>query len=142
MTRNTPRFDKNDNLVVTKAFEKNARIYGTPEYKMWREIKSDNPNCVMVTKKIKKNPNKKTNKNLTFKNIELYISIQDNSEELFKEYENVRAISKLQKSPYNFIVDWFKKKFEGYDSYEQFFKNIEENKNSKTTDDDMFEECA
>ena len=50
---------------VTKSFEKNSRVFGTEEYKLWREFKKDYPNAVMTTKRIKKNPNKKTNKNHT-----------------------------------------------------------------------------
>ena len=63
----------NGNALVTKAFAKQARIFGTPEYKMWREIKAELPDAQMVTKKIKKNPNKKTNRNMTYENMELFI---------------------------------------------------------------------
>lgn len=45
---------------VTKAFAKNAVIFGTEEYKLWREYRKDFPNAKMVTKTIKKNPEKKT----------------------------------------------------------------------------------
>lgn len=61
---------------VTKSFEKNARVFGTEEYKLWREFKKDYPLAKMTTKRIKKNPNKKTNKNLTYKNMETFINEQ------------------------------------------------------------------
>ena len=35
---------------VTKAFAKNAVIFGTEEYKLWREYRKDFPNAKMVTK--------------------------------------------------------------------------------------------
>ena len=43
---------------VTKAFAKNAVIFGTEEYKLWREYRKDFPDAKMVTKTIKKNPEK------------------------------------------------------------------------------------
>ena len=51
----------NGNALVTKAFAKQARIFGTPEYEMWKKVRADHPNAKMETKKIKKNPEKKTN---------------------------------------------------------------------------------
>ena len=61
---------------VTKAFEKNARIFGTPEYKLWREYLKEFPNATMTTKTIKKNEDKKTYRNMTYKNMELFIDAQ------------------------------------------------------------------
>ena len=60
MTRKTaPRFVDENHVLVTREFAKNARIFGTPEYKLWREIRKDCENAEMVTKTIKKNPDKK-----------------------------------------------------------------------------------
>lgn len=39
---------------VTKAFAKNAVIFGTEEYKLWREYRKDFPDAKMVTKTIKR----------------------------------------------------------------------------------------
>jgi hypothetical protein len=64
--------EENENAViaqVTKSFEKKSRVFGTDEYKLWREFKKDYPNAKMTTKSIKKNPNKETNKNLTYENM-------------------------------------------------------------------------
>ena len=47
-----------DNIaLVTKAFQKNASIFGTDEFKLWREYKAMFPDAKMTTKTIKKNPN-------------------------------------------------------------------------------------
>lgn len=132
MNNNVIRMVNDNKAQVSKTFMKNSKIYGTPEYKLMREFKAENPNCEVVVKTIKKNPDKKTNKNLTYKNIELYISGQDNSEEILKEYMKVREASKLQKSPYKFVLDWFMERFKGFDSYKQFFKDTEKN---ETTDE-------
>ena len=46
----------NDNeAMVSKKFEKNARVFGTPEFKLWREYLREFPNAKMITKSIKKN---------------------------------------------------------------------------------------
>lgn len=118
----------NDNTAkVTKAFEKNARIFGTPEYKLWREVLKEVPDAKMTTKTIKKNPDKKTYRNMTYKNMELFIDAQENSEALMKEYKRERQMSKIQTSPYRAVLAWFCQKFEGYDNYKEFFKDEEEN---------------
>ena len=79
--KNAPRFVDETHVLVTKMFAKNARIFGTAEYKMWKEIRLDCPNAEMVTKTIKKNPNKKVDtKNMTYENM-------------------VKFIRELQKSP-------------------------------------------
>lgn len=126
---------------VTKAFEKNARIFGTPEYKLWREYLKEFPNATMTTKTIKKNEDKKTYRNMTYKNMELFIETQDNSEMRKKEFEKQKKMSKVQTNPYKAVLAWFCKEFEGYDSYKEFFKDKEENeKAAETTEKEAAEE--
>ena len=64
--KSAPKFVDDTHVLVTKEFAKNARIFGTPEYKLWKEIRLDCPEAEMVLKSIKKNPNKKNDtKNMT-----------------------------------------------------------------------------
>ena len=118
---------------VSKAFEKNAKIFGTPEYKLWKEYLKEFPNATMTTKTIKKNPDKKTYRNMTYKNMELFIEAQENSETLKKEFERQRKMSKVQTNPYKAVLAWFCKEFAGYDDYKEFFKDKEENEETKET---------
>lgn len=77
----------------------------------------------MVTKNIRKNPNKKTStKNMTYENMATYIRTQDDAEAIMVEFEKQIAKSKVQSSPYRFVLAWFVKKFEGYDSYKDYFQ--------------------
>lgn len=70
MTKSAAFVYVNDTTAqVTKSFQKNAVIFGTEEFKLWREYKAISPDAVMTTKSIKKNPNKKTRRNLTFANM-------------------------------------------------------------------------
>ena len=119
---------------VSKTFAKNAKIYGTEEYRMWREFKAENPEYVMVVKTIKKNPDKETNKNLTYENMKLYISVQDNAKELLVEFERELTLSKIQSNPYRAVLAWFLQEFKDYDSYKKFFKDLEKQKESETKD--------
>ena len=126
---------------VSKAFEKNARIFGTPEYKLWKEYLKEFPNATMTTKTIKKNADKKTYRNMTYKNMELFIEAQENSEALMKEYKRERQMSKIQTSPYRAVLAWFCQKFEDYDNYKEFFKDKEEKEAvAETTEKEAAEE--
>ena len=93
---------------VTKAFAKQARIFGTPEYREWRAFLAENPGTEMVTKTIKKAKDKKNDaKNRTYEKMAEYISLQENAAELLKEFEAQKKLSIVQKSPYRFVLNWF-----------------------------------
>lgn len=136
MIKNTIKVNDNNTVTVTKAFAKNARIYGTPEYKIWREIKLENPDFVMVTKSIKKNPDKKTNRNLTYENMRIFINEQKDAKELIIEFERQIRLSKVQTSPYCAVLAWFKKTFENYDSYKAFLKALKEKDETSHTNNE------
>ena len=129
---------------VTKAFAKNAIIFGTDEYKLWKEYRKDFPDAKMVTKTIKKNPEKKTYKNLTYKNMELFIKVQpvekdenDNVIDYMKEFERQKLMAKVQANPYKSVLAWFLEKFKDYSTYKEFFKKLEEEeKNKKEQEED------
>ena len=122
--KNAPRFVDDTHVLVTKAFMKNARIFGTTEYKMWRAIKADCPDAEMVTKTIKKNPNKRNStKNMTYPRMEIFISQQENAVTLLTEFRKQQALSKVQNDPYRYVLAWFLKTFENYDEdYHAFFE--------------------
>ena len=116
---------------VTKAFQKNAAIFGTDEFKLWREYLTYFPNAKMTTKSIKKNPNKKTRRNLTFANMVEYMKTQENSEDLLAEFETMKSRSKIQASPYQYVLSWFEAKFEGYNDLKQFMAQKEEERSAE-----------
>ena len=120
--KSAPKFVDDTHVLVTKEFAKNAKIFGTAEYKLWREIKKDCPDAVMVLKTIKKNPSKRTaTKNMTYERMAIYIREQDNAATLMVEFKKQIAISKVQTNPYRSVLAWFIQKFEGYDDYKSFF---------------------
>ena len=127
--KSAPKFINDTDVQVTREFAKNAMIFGTPEYKLWREIKKDCPDAVMVLKTIKKNPSKRTaTKNMTYERMAIYIREQDDAATLMVEFKKQIAISKVQTNPYRSVLAWFIQKFEGYDSYKSFFATEAEKK--------------
>ena len=125
------RYINDTTAQVTKAFEKKACIFGTEEFKLWREYKKEFPKAKMVTKSINKNPNQKTRRNMTFDNMEAYIATQDKAEELMEEYETIKKRSKIQKSPYQYVLSWFEAKFEGFNDLDQFMAQKEAERKAK-----------
>ena len=122
MKKIAPKFVDEKHVQVTKEFAKNARIFGTPEYKLWREIRKDCPEAEMVLKSIKKNPDKKNDtKNMTYERMAIYIRAQENAVVLMAEFKKQISLSKVQNNPYRCVLAWFIQKFENYDSYKNFF---------------------
>ena len=120
--KSAPKFVDDTHVLVTKEFAKNARIFGTPEYKLWKEIRLDCPEAEMVLKSIKKNPNKKNDtKNMTYERMAIYIREQDNAETLMVEFKKQISLSKVQSNPYRCVLAWFIQQFENYDDYKNFF---------------------
>ena len=95
MKKNVVVYVDEKTALVTKTFKKNACIFGTDEFKLWREYKAMFPDAVMTTKDIKKNPNKKTRRNLTFANMVEYMKTQENSEDLLAEFEGYNDLKQF-----------------------------------------------
>ena len=112
--------------MVTKAFQKQARIFGTEEFKLWREYLTIFPDSTMVTKSIKKNPDRETNRNKTYKNMEKFLRTLPDSEALLLEFETVKTRSCVKANPYHFTLEWFEQKVSHYDSYASFMEEAEE----------------
>ena len=119
------RYINDTTAQVTKAFEKKACIFGTEEFNLWREYKKEFPKAKMVTKSIKKNPDQKNRRNMTFENMKAYIATQPNAKELEEEFKTIKQRSKIQKSPYQYVLEWFEAKFDGYDNLDAFMKEKE-----------------
>ena len=132
-TRNAIRYINDTTAQVTKAFEKKAAIFGTEEFKQWREYKEMFPKAQMTTKSIKKNPDQKTRRNMTYENMEAFISTLEEKEadKVMEEFYTIKKRSKIQKSPYQYVLSWFETKFEGYDDLDQFMAEKEAERKAK-----------
>ena len=127
------RYIDDTTAQVTKAFEKKACIFGTEEFKLWRDYKAIYPEAKMVTKSINKNPNQKNRRNMTYENMVAYINTYPEKEakKLMEEYETIQKRSQIQKSPYQYVLSWFEAKFDGYNDLDQFMAEKEAERKAK-----------
>ena len=128
------RYIDDTHAQVTKAFEKKSCIFGTDEFQEWRAYKAMFPKAQMVTKTIKKSETQKKRRNRTYENMEEYINtLADEAirKAVKAEFEATKKRSKIQTSPYQYVLEWFEAKFNGYDDLEQFMNQKEEERKQK-----------
>ena len=124
-TKNAIRYINDNEAQVTKAFAKNSSIFGTDEFKLWREYLTYYPEAKMVTKTIKKNPNKlNITKNMTYENMAAFIREQDAAEAVMAEFKKQINLSKVKANPYRAVLAWFKQKYSDVNDYMDFFEEL------------------
>ena len=101
-------------LFMNYKFAEASTQYGTPEYKLLQNIKNDLPNIRIVKRAGRKTKTCNANKRLTYANMESYIKVQDNADELMVAFVIAKEESKNKPSPYAFVRDWFVKQFPNY----------------------------
>lgn len=126
------RNNGNIKVYVCKAFYKNAKFYGTSEYKLWQELLNEHPNAELVVKKRQKTEKMiaASCKNMTYENMTAYIKTQKNSKTMLEEFETVKERSKIQNNPYKYVCDWFSKTYPNYKEHETFKDNDETSANT------------
>ena len=128
------RYIDDTHAQVTKAFEKKSCIFGTDEFQEWRAYKAMFPKAQMVTKTIKKSETQKKRRNRTYENMEEYInSLADEAirKAVKAEFEATKKRSKIQTSPYQYVLEWFEGTFDGYDDLDQFMSQKEKERKQK-----------
>lgn len=124
---NSIRYVDDKHAQVTKAFAKKAQIFGTEEFKLWREYLAYYPKAQMVTKAIKKKTNKKVvTKHMTYENMKLFISLQDDGSTVMAEFEKQVKLSKIKENPYRAVLAWFLEKYENVNDYKVFYEKLKE----------------
>ena len=115
-------------LTITKAFSDQAEKPNTKEYKLLTKFLNDFPDLKIVRKthKTPKNYTSKSgektkcnsHKNLTYKNMELFMNALPDNEskkEVIKAYEFLRfKTGSIQTSTYKSVSDWFLTQFSEY----------------------------
>lgn len=114
----------NNKFVMNYKFAKAARVYGSSEYNIYRDIISDFPNMEVIIKSGREQKTPRYNKRLTYENMEKYISTFENAAELLELFELVKRKSAPLKSPYKYVSDWFHAQFPDYDISTKDVKNI------------------
>ena len=111
----TINFEKSQ-IVMTKLFAKKCTDTRSEEYAHLQSVRKDYPTFVVITREIKKNPNKRVYKGLTYDYMRDYILLHTAPEEeveAIAEFEELLLISKCQQQSlrYPTIKKWFLKKY-------------------------------
>ena len=105
----------NNTLTVSEKFLKAAGKYNSTEYNVVKQLLADNPNMQIV---VEKKQQKSANKNLTFKQMEGFINEVDAGK--LPLFQKVKAISRVQSSPYHYVKTWFEHQFPHYTEQVEF----------------------
>ena len=119
--KNTYKLDLAANTItLTKAFEEAAANMESAEYKMLLKLREDFPNIQIVRKTRRAPKTANPNRNLTYANMEKYMSVFKNAAELREQFEIVKTMSKGQPNAYNYVKGWFVKQFPAYKALPDF----------------------
>lgn len=123
----TINFEKSQ-IVMTKLFAKKCADTRSEEYAHLQSVRKDYPTFVVVTREIKKNPNKRVYKGLTYEYMRDYIILHtspENETMALAEFEELLLISRCQQQSrrYPAIKKWF---LEKYPEIEDFGKDVAE----------------
>ena len=100
----------NNTIVASKTTLKKASIPNSAEYKALMKLTKQNPTFTVVEKEIKKAEGKNTYKGLDKAFVEKYISIQDNADDLNKQYAKASEMGKFP-----LVRKWFLNTFKNFD---------------------------
>lgn len=119
----------NRQLVMDKAFAKNASIVGSREYEMLQQARNDYKDFTVIKRTIKKNPNKESYKGLTYDYMEDYIRTHENAEnvkEMLNEFREMRLISQCHSKAFRYpiIKKWFLEQYPEIEEYGMNYNKI------------------
>ena len=90
-------------------------ILNSPEYKEMMQLRRETPSFSIVLREIKKKEGKKSYRNLTYENMQTFIENYETDDgvrtDRLKEYETVKALSRVQSGPYAYVKAWFLKQY-------------------------------
>ena len=99
-------------LTMTASFAKKASQLNTPEYHIVRQLRLDNPGMKIEKAAPKASSNRPAN--LTFAQMEGFIAKCDNTQVRLDAFEKIKALSKIQSSPYAYVRKWFLNHYANY----------------------------
>ena len=110
-----------NSLTMTAAFAKKASQLNTPEYNIVRQLRNDNPGMKIEKASPKSSSNRPVS--MPFAKMEDFISLCDNNEERLEVFAKIRALSKIQASPYAYVRKWFLENYANYAEDPEFDAN-------------------
>ena len=121
--KNTLKIDfSNKTIVMDRTFAERVKDTRSDEYLHLQTVRQDYPDYMVITRTIKRNPNKETYRGLTYEFMENYILNHGDDATVQKalaEYRELRLIAKChgKGKGYPVIKQWF---LEKYDEIEEF----------------------
>ena len=112
-------YDPIDNtLTMTAAFAKKASQLNTPEYNIVRQLRNDNPGMKIEKSAAKAPANRPLN--ITFAKMEEFIKQCRDSKDRLDAFKKVKALSRIQASPYKYVKTWFLNNYANYSEQPEF----------------------
>ena len=96
-------------LTVSTVFLKNAAHMNSKEYEIIRKLRADHGDVKIVSESRRSAP-----KTMTFKQMAEHIGQCRDAEKRLAAFDRVKALSKIQKSPYNYVKTWFMDNYANY----------------------------
>ena len=115
--KNSLRIDYDSKTItMDRTFSKKAKDTRSDEYAHLQTVRKDYPDYQVITRTIKKNPDKETYRGLTYAFMEEYILHHGSDSEVqqtLKEYRELRTIAKChgKGKGYPVIKQWFLSKY-------------------------------
>ena len=111
-------------LVMDRTFAKLSVNVRYEEYAILQRARQDYPTYAVVTRRIKRNPNRETYAGLTYRYMENYIlthEVGDAAEQVMREYRELRLISECHSKArrYPAIKSWFLKRYPEIEKFGQ-----------------------
>ena len=98
-------------LTIPKDFARKASQLNSPEYKTMLQLRRDYPNLEIV---MREGTKKQAASGISFKQMEEFIKQCRDSESRMGTYERVKALSKVQRSPFKYVKEWFLTNYANY----------------------------
>lgn len=122
---------KNNQIVISKPFAKNAYCFGTPEYQMLQAVRRDYPDYPVVLREIKKNTTADHYNGLTYEYMKWYIGKyekEENKEIMLTALEELIEISRCHSKSkrYPTIKAWFLEQYPAVKDFGMPKKDSEE----------------
>lgn len=131
-------FDKNQ-LVMTRQFAQKCRNTQSPEYAQLQSVRRDYPGFAVITREIKKNPNKECYKGLTYQYMEDYIITHESDENrkaVLNEFNEKRLISACHSKAFRYpvIKQWFLEKYPEVATFGRVADSVSQNNITNISD--------
>ena len=105
----------NNTLTISASIAKKASKVGSPEYCIILKLRKDFPDLT-----IQQEAKKEGKKSITYAQMEAFIALNRNADELKAQFEKVKKLSRIQPMPYKYVKTWFDNRFPYYSDQPTF----------------------